>query len=316
MENSTIPWCNHTFNPWEGCTMCSPGCFNCYALARNKRFAGGANWGKGAPRRRTELANWRRPLRWNKEATDTQYAHASEAPLYDPGHFAAYERPRVFCASLADWLDDEVPIEWLADLLDLIRLTPHLDWLLLTKRPQNWNLRIEDVLRLENYPDPKRLETQIATRGWLIDWIKAAANYGGSAPDNVWIGTTVEDQTRADERLPLLLSIPAKVRFLSCEPLLSDLDLSEWLFPAGGRTCGIDWIICGCESGPGRRSMSDAWARDLAQAAKYAGVAFFMKQMVGGGKVSEELADFPPDLQIRQFPEARQRLSNQGLDGK
>ena len=307
MENSHIPWTTHTFNPWEGCTMCSPGCFNCYALARNKRFADGANWGKGAPRRRTEPDNWKKPLKWNREAE------------------ASGERPRVFCASLADWLDDEVPIEWLADLLDLIRRTPNLDWLLLTKRPQNWEDRIEAVLRIENHPDPRKLAAQVETRGWLIQWIKKAANYGGSAPNNVWVGTTVEDQIRADERILILFTIPARMRFLSCEPLLGPVDLnkaawgqgktrpseeitSRMLAPRGQKSWdhgftplrAIDWVIAGGESGAGARPMDEAWALDLRDQCGAAGTVFHFKQWGGpdnkarGRLLAGELHDAVP----------------------
>src|SRR5438309_1214907 len=115
-ENTSIAWCNHTFNPWEGCTKVSAGCAHCYAETRNHRF-GADNWGKGKPRRRTSDANWKLPYKWNAQAEK----HGT--------------RLRVFCASLADWLDDEVPVEWLANLLKLIHQTPNLEWLMLTKRP-------------------------------------------------------------------------------------------------------------------------------------------------------------------------------------
>ena len=137
--NTHIEWCDHTFNPWEGCTKVSPGCANCYAEARNARFGGGEapNWGKGAPRRRTSESYWNEPRRWNR-AMENLIEAASRPGALEP----MPARPRLFCASLADWLDDEVPVEWLADLLTLIRETPHLDWLLLTKRPQNWWKRL------------------------------------------------------------------------------------------------------------------------------------------------------------------------------
>lgn len=147
--NSHIEWTDHTFNPWEGCTKWSPGCKNCYAETRNKRFAGGKNWGKGAPRRRTSAANWKQPLRWNRDAGTGRFLECPKCglrgnpptvcPTAGCSTFASEmdtARPRVFCASLADWLDDEVPVEWLADLLSLIHATPNLDWLLLSKRPE------------------------------------------------------------------------------------------------------------------------------------------------------------------------------------
>jgi protein gp37 len=294
MKNSNIEWCDHTFNPWEGCTKVSPGCTNCYAENRNARFGGGTamNWGKGAPRRRTSVQNWAQPVKWNRTEEMKMVSHAE---------FAAGIRPRVFCASLADWLDDEVPIEWLADLLNLIQSTPSLDWLLLTKRPENWRSRMKEVrtfaLRFET-PDLH----------WFVHaWLDRADI---APPANVWIGTTVEDQARADERIPKLLKIPARVRFLSCEPLLGPVDLtriawaSDPVVPGAPRTCltataamlgsvgrpAIDWVICGGESGPKARPMHPYWARSLRDQCYDADVPFLFKQW----------GEWLPDVQ-RQF---------------
>ena len=279
--NTHIQWTDYTFNPWEGCTKVSPGCAHCYAEARDIRFTGGQHWGKGAPRRRTSVHNWNEPRRWDSQ------------PRMD-----FERRQRVFCASLADWLDDEVPIEWTADLLDLIRATPNLDWQLLTKRPENWRPRLDQVY---NWTTQRVYDYNPALQLWVLSWLQ------GQAPDNVWIGTTVEDQARADERIPLLLRLPAKVRFLSCEPLLGPVDLIKWLHPEGRcgeclqlievhRTCVscdcccegpegtltrgdlIDWIICGGESGKDARPMHPAWARSLRDQCAAAGVPFFFKQ--------------------------------------
>lgn len=241
-----IEWCDHTFNPWEGCTHVSPGCAHCYAATRNARFGGGTapNWGPGAPRRRTSSANWRLPLKWNAHpwATGT-----------------TTRRPRVFCASLADWLDDEVPAEWRHDLLNLIRGATNLDWLLLTKRPQNWRKLMEQAAD----------EGSDVAESWL----------DGIAPANVWIGTTTEDQPRAEERLPHLLSIPARVRFLSCEPLLGPLDLTPHLRPPTSDLPPlISWVIVGGESSHHARPMSSTWARALLEQCDAAGVPFFFKQ--------------------------------------
>lgn len=268
MKNSNIEWCDHTFNPWEGCTKVSPGCANCYAENRNARFGGGTavNWGKGAPRRRTSVQNWNHPVKWNEEAAWEDSLRIVGAP-----------RPRVFCASLADWLDDEVPIEWLADLLDLIRRTPHLDWLLLTKRPENWSTRISAAT--DNLID-RGIENH-----WVFDWFVLH-----KTPANVWIGTTVEDQARAYERIPALLDIPARVRFLSCEPLLGPVKIATnyWLTGQGrrqdkslapvGTYPRIDWVICGGESGPKARPMHPEWARGLRDQCAHAGVPFLFKQ--------------------------------------
>ena len=283
--------------------MCSPGCFNCYALARNKRFSGGANWGKGAPRRHTSDDNWKKPEEWNRRAGMVNRVYA------EAGDTAPPIRPRVFCASLADWLDDEVPIEWLADLLDLIRRTPNLDWLLLTKRPQNWEERL-DAANEFWFGNAPLAQSHYDTQTWASAW-----NHCKQPPDNVWIGVTVEDQIRADERIPLLLNIPAKVRFLSCEPLLTPVDLKLGYGVADQplgftRRHFLHWVIAGCESGPAKRPMAEEWAQSLALQCQTGRVAFFMKQIVSGGRVSETLVDFPADLQVRQFPETCQRLSN------
>ena len=296
--NSRIEWTDHTLNPWEGCTKVSAGCAHCYAEARNARFGGGTapNWGKGAPRRRTSVQNWNQPIKWNKAAAlfvECGNGHRWQAESVEQEGFcpecghpeSVAVRPRVFCASLADWLDDEVPIEWLADLLALIAATQHLDWLLLTKRPQNWETRLSEVVAFACF-SPKHH----AILPWLSRWHPAHDSAGGVPgrpipPAHVWIGTTVEDRPRADERIPALLKIPARVRFLSCEPLLGPVHFSDVTRRSDcvsqlGKPAlaAIDWVICGGESGPGARPMHPDWARSLRDQCAAAGVAFFFKQ--------------------------------------
>jgi protein gp37 len=285
MKNSKIEWCDHTFNPWEGCTKVSPGCANCYAEVRNSRWNGGTspNWGKGAPRRRTSLANWRKPLQWNKDAAVHPAAVGTE--------WERNSRPRVFCASLADWLDDEVPVEWLADLLALVHKTPNLDWLLLTKRPQNWADRLDAVNLYLGSPISKESMARPGLLSFIINW------RSGYRPANIWIGTTVEDQIRAEERIPKLLEIPARVRFLSCEPLLRGVDLrhiddqdgntldaltGDWGIEGRGHTGPserrIHWVIAGGESGKGARPMYPSWATSIRDQCQAVNVPFFFKQ--------------------------------------
>lgn len=282
-EKSKIEWCDHTFNPWIGCTKVSPGCVNCYAEGESKR-RGWAQWGKGKERHRTSASYWKQPLKWNREG----------------GRFSCdlndFRRPRVFCASLADWLDDEVPIEWLADLLALIHETPNLDWLLLTKRPENWETRLEAAFQLTRMEFIDR---------WLTD--------DDFVPANVWIGTSVEDQKRADERIPALLKIPARIRFLSCEPLLGDIYCRHHAFAVDG----VHWVIIGGESGLNSRECNIEWIRGLVGQCKSDGVPVFVKQL-GRNAVRRQsqiqghliLADrkggdpseWPIDLRIREFP--------------
>jgi protein gp37 len=167
-ENSKIEWCDHTFNPWVGCTKISPACDHCYAESWSKR-SGLVEWGNH-PRRRTAENKWKNPPKWNAAA------HAFER---EHGY-----RPRVFCASLADVFDIQVPLSWRADLFALIRVRRRLDWLLLTKRPQN-------ILKML----PK-------------DW--------GDGYKNVWLGVTAENQSYLDQRWRILQRIPAVIRFISC----------------------------------------------------------------------------------------------------
>ncbi|KWK75742.1 phage Gp37/Gp68 family protein [Burkholderia ubonensis] len=248
-ENTTIEWCDHTFNPWEGCQKVGPGCDHCYAETRNARFGGGTaiNWGPGAPRRRTSPANWRKPLQWNRDGT----------------FYAIHgRRQRVFCASLADVFDNAVDPAWRRDLFALIAHTPNLDWLLLTKR-------IGNVAEMLRWIDVDRL------------------------PDNVWLGATIVNQAEADRDIPKLLAVPARVRFLSMEPLLGPVDLlasGDVLCRCGGclemaatypEHAGlqrIDWVIVGGESGHGARPMHPAWATDLRDQCALAGVPFLFKQ--------------------------------------
>ena len=270
--DSKIEWTHHTFNPWWGCARVSPGCQHCYAEALAKRY-GHDVWGKSSDRRFFGEKHWNEPLRWNAKAEQEGV------------------RRRVFCASMADVFEDrEDLIEERLRLWSLIEATPALDWLLLTKRPEN-------VVGLLS---PIRWDRD----GW---------------PDNVWLGVTVEDQERADERIPLLLQIPARVRFLSCEPLLGPVELrDEWLVPraivcgdrpagpesasainavlraAGERLGGgyVDWVIAGGESGPGARPMDPAWARSLRNQCTAAGVPYLFKQW--GAWLPYEFSHQPP----------------------
>lgn len=242
-KDTKIEWANNTFSPWVGCTKVSAACDSCYAESWAKRSGQPGLW--AGDRRRTTPAYWRQPLKWNAESP------------------AKHGRPtRVFCASLSDVFDNQVPTEWRNDLWELIGSTPNLIWMLLTKRPQNIAKMLPPA------------EMRPWTGGW--PW------------PNVWLGTTVENQTEADRRIPLLLKTPAAKRFLSCEPLLGPIDLSPWADK-------ISWTIVGGESGPKARPMAKAWAEILRDQCKAADVPFFMKQMT-------KKAPIPEDLQVRQFP--------------
>lgn len=231
-ENSKIEWTTHTFNPWIGCQKVSPGCDHCYAEALMDKRYGKVEWGPHGERKRTSDANWKLPLRWARIANGT--------------------RQRVFCASLADWLDNQVPETWRFDLARLIEATPQLDWLLLTKR-------IENLAKLSPWGSASPL------------------------PPNVWLGITAEDQANYDRRWAILSRIPATVRFISYEPAIGQItnlySMSE--VP--------DWLIMGGELGHGAREMQPEWARDMRDYCAKVGTSFFMKQMTGKKPIPDDL---------------------------
>lgn len=265
-EATGIAWTDHTFNPWWGCMKVSPGCANCYAETWDRRMRGG-HWGPVAPRRFFKDSHWKEPERWHKAAVRDGV------------------RRRVFCASMADVFEDRADlVAPRARLFRLIAETPSLDWLLLTKRPGN----LIDMLPWR--PDAPGTGDSMS---WGKPW------------PNVWVGTTVEDQRRAMERISVLAAVPAVVRFLSMEPLLEAVTLAPYLFntcsACGGagvvgsdgtacvcarygtrvgleRSRAIDWVIAGTESGEDKRPARASWFRQLRDQCKDAGVAFFLKQ--------------------------------------
>jgi protein gp37 len=245
-EVTRIQWCHHTFSPWWGCTRESEGCAHCYALDKTHRFAkdGYRYFGD---------KHWNEPLKWNRKAEREGV------------------RRRVFPSMCDPFEDREEVVPHRTRLWGLIDQTPHLDWLLLTKRPQN-------MMSMR----PSR--------------------WANRFPDNVWLGVTAENQKRADERIPLLLRTPAVLRFVSCEPLLesirfqrkhlgqgSDCPECGFMVGVGEDGCctscgadvmfyGVDWLIAGAESGHKRRPMKEDWVRELRDQAVAARVPFFYKQ--------------------------------------
>ena len=231
MRNSKIEWTDHTFNPWWGCTKVSDACDNCYAEAWAKR-TGHDVWGHSKPRRQLSEAYWQQPYKWNEEAEHTG-------------------RQRVFCASMADVFEWHAALNQVRKKLwSVIENTPHLDWLLLTKRPHLINR--------------------------LTPW-------GNHWPDNVWVGTTVEDNRAARKRISELLDTKARVKFLSCEPLLEDVNISKWANQ-------LDWVITGGETGAKARPTSPDWFRNIRDACASHDVPFHFKQW-GDWFPLEEMGD-------------------------
>lgn len=271
-EISHIAWTDATFNPWWGCTRVSPGCEHCYAetLATVRRKL--PVWGVDAERKPMSEAYWREPAKWNRKAEK------------------AGVRMRVFCASMADVFElaparnvQALEVQGAARqrLWKLIEETPWLDWLLLTKRPQNIGL----LTRWERWPA------------------------------NVWLGVTAEDQKRYDERWPIAARIPAAVHFISHEPALEPIELKEArVDDVGMHWRSPDWVITGGESGSKARPYDPEWARSIIRQCRAIGAAPFVKQLGSrphtgaipyrtidpkGGDPSE----WAGDIRVREFPE-------------
>lgn len=248
MMNTKISWCTHTFNAWHGCAPVSDGCLHCYARVQASRF--GSPWGFGQPRQIASEARWRDVEKWDRMSA-----------------FKAIS-DRVFCGSMCDVFEARpdlvAPRQRLFQLIDR---TPHLVWMLLTKR--------------------------IGNAAQLVPWKP------GQWPDNVWLGTTVENDTMAKQRIPVLLKAGAGVTFISGEPLLELVDWNPYLRGPGEPTKKL--LILGCESGNRARTCNNAWIRFGVEQAQAAGVPVFVKQLQVEGRLVKEMNEFPEDLRVRQM---------------
>lgn len=308
MAKTTIEWCDFTFNPWRGCTKVAAGCLNCYAETLSKRNPGTlGEWGPNGTRVVASEAMWREPAKWDEDVETTAETWPDD-------------RPRVFCASLADVFEDWVGQlnnsagellyadrrgGWSPNYCDMdghrltlnlddvrgrvfrvIDATPNLDWLILTKRPQNIRRMLPIAHNGRDPSDPCMRR------------------------DNLWLGCSISTQADADRDIPELLKcrdLAAKL-FVSVEPLIEPVDLSRWIAPkcsmcghpyASPRTpdglcsavdgssphgtlChqdGLDWVIVGGESGSQARRVHLDWVRAIMGQCRGAGVACFVKQL-------------------------------------
>lgn len=329
-ENTKISWTRSTWNPWIGCTKVGPGCDHCYAENQDsrKRWGGVTHWGAGVPRYRTSASNWAKPLQWNRQAASEHARGIGWAgPQFAKLPALSMDKPfwPVFCASLADVFDNEVPNEWRRDLFNLIEATPNLSWLLVTKR-------------IGNVP-------KMAPASWLGENPLFKPHW----PKNCRLMITIVNQEEADRDIPKLLALPCK-NGISYEPALGPVNWSPYLKPRcwqpdgsctrgdifGGRI--IEWIIVGGESSqPGHpaREFHIQWMRSTVRQGRDAGVPVFDKQLgsnviwngmqdadtcwpgavpphtdTGNGgfrlhlkdRAGADPAEWPEDLRVREFP--------------
>jgi len=277
-DGTKIEWTDATWNVVNGCSVVSPGCTNCYAM----RLAGTRM--RHHPSRAGLTRDTKAGPVWNGEV------RFNDKVLLDP---LRWRRPRrIFVCAHGDLFHEAVPDEWIDRVFAVMALAPQHVFQVLTKRPERmrayfthdggfgrWGFIEQQARKLAKVPDHRTLAT-----------------FGGSNLPHVWLGVSIEDQARADERIPLLLATPAAVRWLSCEPLLGPVDLAklrpdginftldaltgrgEHLLGYRGQTGKIDWVVAGGESGPGARPMHPAWARSLRDQCAAAGVPFLFKQ--------------------------------------
>ncbi|MEM0138514.1 MAG: phage Gp37/Gp68 family protein [Thermoplasmatales archaeon] len=270
MTKTRIEWADAVWNPVSGCSPVSPGCLNCYAQRFARRLAGRYGYLKGNP-----FSVTLHPER-----------------VLDPLHW--HKPRRIFVCSMGDLFHDDVPFDFVDQIMAVVALAPQHTFMVLTKRPARM---------LEYFASPER---RVDRRAEIDLWRHVGGSYQintycGMIPDklwplpNLWVGTTVEDQKRADERIPILLWTPAALRFVSMEPMLGPIDLSDFkpfdgecYCQDGLRGCkprltpncpetGVDWVICGGETGHGSRPMHPDWVRSLRDQCRNADVPFFFK---------------------------------------
>jgi protein gp37 len=322
MADSTIQWTESVWNPTTGCDRVSPGCGiarfpgdavgGCYAMAMAKRLKamGQAKYQRdGDPRTSGPGFGL------------TVHEDALTIPL-------RWKKPRrIFVNSMSDLFHDEVPDEFIHRVFAVMAATPQHTYQLLTKRHARMRSMLRDECRCGSGHQPGIHFLS------AIDWAatKHSPTYVPGLPTglyhqirwplpNVWVGVSVEDQKWADIRIPALRDTPAAVRWLSCEPLLDPINLSEHLAPAEPAPAftaawdrgDLGWVVAGGESGPNARPCNPDWLRSMRDQCQDAGVPFFAKQLGatwgranGADSHGGDWDAWPADLKIRQYPTAQ-----------
>ncbi len=297
-KESTIGWTNASWNPVTGCTRVSAGCQHCYAETFANRWKGikGHYFEEGFKvlLRPDKLAE---PLKWSKPR-------------------------KIFVNSMSDIFHKEIPDSYIDKIFGVMASLPQHTFQILTKRPQRMveyfqSHRIDLAYR---WAEGAKSVVEEKFKGTINENVRRQCTHFGTKLPNVWMGVSVEDQWAADQRIPLLLGTPVAVRWVSCEPLLEEVNLNhiecnpdkpglsmsalhEQLDGCFyNSTAQLDWVVVGGESGPGCRPMNFEWARSLKNQCQGSEAKFFMKQLGGTHDKREDLEDLPEDLRIREYP--------------
>lgn len=305
--NSKIEWTEATWNPIAGCSIVSPGCHNCYAMRTAARLEA---MGQAKYAGTTKKANGK--TLWTGKINIDRHGLFLPLRTRKPTTF--------FVNSMSDLFHDRVPWPTIQTIFAVMAACPDHTFQVLTKRAETMfefasRETLEECLDVaidkENHQELIPAAQDLRHSGKVKCW----------PLPNVWLGVSCEDQQRADERIPWLLKTPAAVRFLSCEPLLGPINLQPHI-NAGGKfvnsqAINCDWVIVGGESGPGARPCRMTWIRDIVRQCADAGVPCFIKQLgtncetgygvnrkyVMTSKKGGDMAEWPEDLRVRQFPE-------------
>jgi protein gp37 len=275
-----IAWTETTWNPVSGCSKVSQGCKHCYAERLFPRVYPGRKFTDV----QTHPNRLRQPLSWRKPK-------------------------RIFVNSMSDLFHEAIPEEFIVQVFAVMALAPRHQFQVLTKRPERMRVFVSQLAR-----SIAPLEIAARAMGYsfkfhdlsLLPW----------PIPNVWLGVSVENQETADERIPVLLQTPAAVQFLSCEPLLEPINFmrvlleqklyrptpQSWRPEAFTPWPKLSWVIVGGESGPKARPMNIEWVHSLVEQCKAADIAVFVKQLGGVRNKRGDLATFPPELQVREYP--------------
>jgi protein gp37 len=352
MGDTSISWTDATWNPVRGCTRVSEGCRNCYAERIAARFSDPGQPYHGLAIRKRRVHVGERDMR--KHVVTVDGRKIDDGLVTDPRwtgevrfvaeHLAdplRWKRPRrIFVNSMSDLFHDKLTNEQIAAVFGVMAAAKQHTYQVLTKRAKRmreWFQWLYNCCSLEDGYTPRDVLHYYAKAALGESWIKypeiaTAAMRSGPWPlPHVWLGTSCENQDAADERIPDLLATPAAVRFLSCEPLLGPIDLTRIGEYRGESLSAldeivghverpsIDWVIIGCESGPGARPCEVDWLRSLRNQCSRARIPLFLKQAEhnaafdaitakdgsrrkGGGVIERPYLDGKQHL---AFPEAR-----------